>query len=74
MIGCINEIGQKKKADNVSGLLGEVTFQEQLRQFRALPKCYILRLGIDDFKNINETLGIGYGDHVLFDVATCITD
>lgn len=74
MIGCINEIGQKKKADNVSGLLGEVTFQEQLRQFRALPKCYVLRLGIDDFKNINETLGIGYGDHVLFDVATCITD
>ncbi len=74
MIGCINEIGEKKKADNVSGLLGEVTFQEQLKQFRELPKCYILRLGIDDFKNINETLGIGYGDHVLFDVATCITD
>lgn len=74
MIGCINEIGEKNKADNVSGLLGEVTFQEQLKQFRELPKCYILRLGIDDFKNINETLGIGYGDHVLFDVATCITD
>lgn len=74
MIGCINEIGERKKADNISGLLGEVTFQEQLKQFRELPKCYILRLGIDDFKNINETLGIGYGDHVLFDVATCITD
>lgn len=74
MIGCINEIGEKKKADNVSGLLGEVTFQEQIKQFHKMPRCYILRLGIDDFKNINETLGIGYGDHVLFDVATCITD
>ena len=74
MVGCINEIGEKKKADNVSGLLGEVSFQDQLRQFRELPRCYILRLGIDDFKNINETLGIAYGDHVLYDVATCVTD
>lgn len=73
MVGCINEIGGRKKADNVSGLLGEVSFYEQLKQFRELPHCYVLRLGIDDFKSINEMLGVSYGDHVLYDVAGCIT-
>lgn len=27
MIGCVNEIGEKQKADNISGLLGEAGFQ-----------------------------------------------
>ena len=74
MIGCINEIGEKTKADNVSGLLGEVSFEEQLHQFRGLPRCFIMRFGIDDFKNINESLGVNYGDHVIYDVANCITE
>ena len=30
MVGCINEIGAKQKADNVSGLLGETSLQEYL--------------------------------------------
>lgn len=72
LIGCINEIGDKQMADNVSGLLSEEVFKEQLRQFRGLPECYILRLGIDNFKDINERLGNEYGDRVLNDVADCI--
>lgn len=73
MIGCINEIGEKKKADNVSGLLGETAFIEQLEQYKSVPNCYLLRVGIDDFRNINESLGVEYGDHVLYDVAKSIT-
>ena len=30
MLGCINEIGQKQEADNVSGLLGASSLQERL--------------------------------------------
>lgn len=74
MIGCINEIGERKKADNISGLLGEAAFIEQLESFISMPRCYVLRIGIDDFRNINESLGVEYGDHVLYDVAGCITD
>jgi diguanylate cyclase (GGDEF)-like protein len=73
MIGCINEIGDRQIADNVSGLLGEVAFRRQLNQFRGLPKCFVLRIGIDDFKNVNERLGMEIGDRVLSDVASCIT-
>ena len=74
LIGCINEIGDKQMADNVSGLLRDEVFKEQLRQFRGLPECYILRLGIDNFKDINERLGNEYGDQVLNDVAECIQE
>ena len=35
MLGCINEIGRKQKADNVSGLLGVSSLQEHLKQIRA---------------------------------------
>lgn len=72
MIGCINEIGSKQLADNVSGLLGEVSFKERLPQIQGLPKCFFMRLGIDDFRSVNEYLGNAYGDQVLNDVAQCI--
>ena len=35
---------------------------------------YLMRLGIDDFKEINEKLGIDYGDMVLRKTAECISD
>ena len=53
MIGCINEIGTKQKADNISGLLGESSLKGYLQEFYPLfPSGYLLRLGIDDFKGI----------------------
>lgn len=75
MLGCINEIGVKQKADNVSGLLGETSLQSYLHDFSSyFPNGYILRLGIDDFKEINEKLGIEYGDMVLRQTAKCISE
>ena len=32
MIGCVNEIGEKQKADNISGLLGEAGFREYINE------------------------------------------
>lgn len=72
MLGCINEIGQKQEADNVSGLLGASSLQERLEQMQVLPDGYVMRVGIDDFRIINERLGVDYGDAVLRQVAQCI--
>ncbi len=74
MVGCINEIGKRQKADNISGLLGESSLRSYLEEFSPFfPSGYLLRLGIDDFKGINEKLGVEYGDHILKKTAECIS-
>lgn len=74
MVGCINEIGASQKADNISGLLGSTSLQNYLQKTpRPFPEGFILRLGLDDFKEINEKLGIEYGDMVLRQTAECIS-
>ena len=74
MIGCINEIGQKQKADNVSGLMGESSFRAYMEQpVASWEKGCLLRIGIDHFKDINENFGQEYGDFVLKKTASCIS-
>lgn len=73
MLGCINEVGARQKADNVSGLLSFANLQSHLAENRLVqPKGYMLRLGLDDFKEINEKLGSDYGDLILKHTAGCI--
>lgn len=73
LVGCINEIGCKQKADNVSGLLGESSLQNELKAADGERLSgFILRLGIDNFKEINENRGMDYGDMVLKRTAECI--
>lgn len=73
MIGCINEIGNRQKADNVTGLLGEFSLQEHLELLSPeAPEGIILRIGIDDFKIINERHGLDFGNLILRSVADCI--
>lgn len=73
MVGCINEIGKQPKADNISGLLGESSFREHLKSLDpAVSNISFMRIGIDDFKIINERHGTQYGDYVLSEVAACI--
>lgn len=73
LVGCINEIGKKQKADNVSGLLGESGFQQEMSDYKQESGAgYILRLGIDNFKEINENKGMNYGDMILKKTAECI--
>lgn len=75
LVGCINEIGTKPLADNVSGLLESIAIKDKLNEFHKLtPNGFVLRVGIDDFKSINEKFGIEYGDYVLRGVAECIVD
>lgn len=74
MIGCINEIGASQKADNVSGLLGDSSLKLMMTElYPDYPKGFLLHIGLDDFKEINEKLGIEYGDMVLRHTAECIS-
>ncbi len=73
LIGCINEIGNRQKADNVSGLLGEEsmkTFIESLPPEH--PEGFLLRIGIDGLKGINARLGTKYGNMLIKKTAEII--
>ena len=70
--GCINEIGKKQQADNVRGLLGETSLRAELSELIKNDKGVFLRIGIDNFKDINENKGMEYGDMILHKTAGCI--
>lgn len=73
MFGCVNEIGKRRTADNISGLREITAVADTLETFsRVANSGYILHFGIDDFKTINETFGHEYGNNILKGVADCI--
>lgn len=73
MVGCVNEIGNRQKADNVSGLKEISSIAESLEMYCSIASSgYVLHIGIDDFKSINERFGHEYGDFILRGVANCI--
>ncbi len=75
LVGCINEIGVKQKADNVSGLLHA---ENLLGEMSVSPggglHGFLIRLGIDNFKEINENKGMEYGDMIIARTAECIQE
>lgn len=75
LVGCINENGKKQIADNASGLLGEVSFKNLIIPIQDdMHRGFVLRLGIDNFKNINENYGLKYGDEILKQTGKCIKE
>lgn len=74
MVGCVNEIGRRPVADNVSGMLESSAMTDIIENScENWEKGYILRIGIDGFKEINERFGMEYGDFVLKGVGECVT-
>lgn len=74
MVGCVNEIGRRPVADNVSGMLESSAMADEIEKCcKNWVNGYILRIGIDDFKEINERFGMEYGDFVLKGVGECVT-
>lgn len=75
LFGRVTELGKEAKADNVTGLRRETRFRydaEALLRDRPQTIHYMMRIGIDNFKEINEKEGIGAGDNVLRELADCI--
>lgn len=76
LIGTVTEMGKKAKADNITGLRREVRFRLNMEAtLRDDPGSvrYLMRIGIDNFKEINEKEGVEAGDEVLRELAECIT-
>lgn len=75
LIGAVSELGKKAKADNITGLRREVRFRLNMEEtLRDCPESvrFLMRVGIDNFKEINEKEGVEGGDEVLREVADCI--
>ncbi len=73
LIGCMNETGNKKRADNVTGLLGGPEFLAYLRsQKETITRGFFMHIGIDDFGAINGSRGADYGNYILKSVADCM--
>ena len=75
LIGCINEIGERQKADNVSGLLGETSLSAYVRKYKdKFSDGFFMRVGIDDLGAINGNLGNKYGDFIIKKTADCLAE
>ncbi len=74
MVGCVDEIGKKQRADNNSGLRESSAIRDHADDLLDDDKSgYCLHIGIDQFRTINERFGMDYGDLILRAVAESIT-
>ena len=75
LVGCLNETGNQRRADNVTGLLGGMEFCDYLRYHKKpVTTGFLMHIGIDDFAAVNGTHGSNYGDYVLKSVADCMKE
>ena len=75
LVGCLNETGNRRRADNVTGLLGGPEFLAYLRaQKEPITKGFFMHIGIDDFGAINSSRGADYGNYILKSVAGCMKE
>ena len=55
-------------------MLGQTSLEKYIPISSKIFKSgFVLRLGLDDFREINERYGVEYGDKVLKDIAECIS-
>lgn len=76
IVGRITELGRKNIMDNVTGLYREVKLCSDLTKIQKFDEemDYLLLIGIDNFREINEKHGKSFGDRVLLAVCECIQD
>lgn len=76
LIGRITELGRKNVIDNVTGLYREMKLCSDLTKIQSFGETmgYLLLIGLDGFREINEKYGKEFGDEVLRSVAGCIRE
>ncbi|SEW27309.1 bifunctional diguanylate cyclase/phosphodiesterase [[Clostridium] fimetarium] len=74
LVGRIGELGKHRKIDNVTSLYRENILKSQYMNLskNGYFKGYVLSIGIDNFKEINEKCGMEFGDTILSNVSSCI--
>ena len=74
LVGRISDIGKKSKIDGVTGLYREQILQKYMRRLldEDCFEGYLLQLGIDNFKEINEKYGNEFGNEILLNLAECL--
>lgn len=76
LVGSITEVGKRNKYDNNTSLLSESILESDYVSLAKMDNItgFLLLLGVDNFKKINEKFGAHKGDKILADVARCITE
>ncbi len=77
LVGRITEIGSRRKADNVTGLFAGRQLQidyGNICKAGGPKQGVLLRIGVDNFKEVNERQGLEVGDNVLKLIAQCIKE
>lgn len=74
LIGCISEVGKHNKYDNNTSLYCEDVLKEKYTELKAGEKKdgFVLLIGIDNFREINEKYGTKMGDALLAEVAEAV--
>jgi len=74
LVGRIGELGKQSKIDNVTSLYRENILKSQYVKLSKTGdfRGYVLSIGIDNFKEINEKCGLDFGDKILSNVSSCI--
>lgn len=74
LVGRICELGKQNKMDNNTSLYKENVLKMKYKKLSKLENAngYMLAIGIDNFKEINEKYGMAFGDKILADVSLCI--
>ena len=76
LIGRISEIGRQSKVDGITGLYRENSLKVSLANY-ALEKAvkgFLLQIGIDNFKDVNEKYGQEFGNLILNNTANCVRE
>ncbi len=70
LVGCLNETGNQRRADNTTGLLGGVEFNAYMRSHKdEITKGFLMHIGINNFGAINSSRGSEFGNYILRGVA-----
>lgn len=74
LVGRITELGRGNKIDNVTGLYRENAFYVTIDEMKKKgeERGYLLQIGIDNFREINDKFGKHIGDEVLKNTSLCI--
>lgn len=67
LVGCINEVGKKQTADNISGLLREPALASYMmtKNIKEIDNGFFMEIAIDDYEEINSRLGIKEGETIV---------